>query len=647
MIPNKVKITGYKRLKDCSTYLDRKLIAVVGANEAGKSTLLNALLSIENDDEYKINELTKGNNFNEDDAIVRVEYLIEKDELYILKEYNGIGDPRYYYLSKAVNGRRTHGFTGEVRRNKKHRNLIQIFKLQSLSKSRAKKLINSLEYSKQDEEGDIEETIPLTDLIEQLLLIIDADSENFEDDDFELINQIIETITNPNLKVSVSSQNLLDEFSKMLEELIEIEKQEHPSDSFLKHLDTNRPQFVFFSNDERFLETRYSLEDLQDPSGAIINLLKVGKVDLDSVLDSITNENTGDRLTLLERVNSNLKNEYSKSWSQALVYPQFLFDIDSIKIQIKSIDGYNEITDRSDGLKQYISLKAFLVTRNLPAKPVLLIDEAEMHLHYSAQADLINEFERQEVVNSILYTTHSAGCLPSDLGTGIRSVEPIIHETKNTGISKIRNSIWMNDGGFSPILFAMGANIIAFTLARKAIIAEGPSETILLPRMFREALAIKNLDFQVAPGIASISKDNAALFELESAKTTYLVDGDGGGKANRTKLEKGGIDSDSIVDLPEGYSLEDFIEPIIIQKAINRELFKSGIDEIEFELNKISSTNRILWFEKQCNKLEIKLPNKVRIAENITKENSNINILDKSRKRQLKSVYNKIIKLLN
>jgi len=535
--------------------------------------------------------------------------------------------------------------TEQIKRNKNHRHATLKLISQILSKSRVRKFLNDVEYITYN--GDeIEYSTPLITLIDSLKIILEKRQENLEDDDFGLIDIIQLTISNSSEKLNNTTKKPISDLSNSLKVLFEKEKMEHPKDRFLKYLDKNRPKFIFFDNDERFLKANYSLNDLASPPASIKNLLKVGKVDIESVILAIQNNDTGERLSLLETANNNLRNEYSNSWSQAYVFPQLLFDIDSIKIQIKSGKSYNEITDRSDGLKQYISLKAFLATRDFLSQPVLLIDEAEIHLHYAAQSDLIKEFEKQNEVNSIIYTTHSAGCLPSDLGTGIRSIEPIIQDEINIGYSQIKNSIWLNEGGFSPILFAMGANVIAFTLARKAIIAEGPSETILLPRMFREAMSLDYLDFQVAPGIASISKSDAKLFEFESAKTTYLVDGDKGGKENKKKLQKGGIDANMIVDLPDKYSLEDFVKPEIIQKAINREFRKSGLKKIELDLSKIPENNRIGWFEKQCSKLDLRFPSKVRIAENITKEESDIPILDKSRIRQLKSVYSKVQKNL-
>ena len=163
----------------------------------------------------------------------------------------------------------------------------------------------------------------------------------------------------------------------------------------------------------------------------------VAEINLNDYLNAVNKKDDDERLRLNEIANENLKRQYS-SWSQSKVYPSLLLDKDSLSIKIKLPNKtFIGIEYRSDGFKQYIALKAFLHSKSFDM-PVLLIDEAEIHLHYAAQADLIKEFEEQDYVNSIIYTTHSAGCLPSDLGSGIRVAKQIFVNNNDSGFSKIK-----------------------------------------------------------------------------------------------------------------------------------------------------------------------------------------------------------------
>ena len=70
------------------------------------------------------------------------------------------------------------------------------------------------------------------------------------------------------------------------------------------------------------------------------------------------------------------------------------------------------IAERSAGLRQFVALLAFIEHEAADEDVILLVDEAEAHLHYDAQADLVRVFSKQTVADKIIYTTHSAGCLP-------------------------------------------------------------------------------------------------------------------------------------------------------------------------------------------------------------------------------------------
>jgi len=587
MILNKVIINGYKRFKKASVHLDRKLIAFVGPNEAGKSSFFNALLSIETADKYEENELTRDCQFTDNDTIVRVEYLLEKEEKELVKKFDGTGDIRFYCQWKRNSGGRVHELIGDVERTKTKRSILISTIEELLSNSELKDAIeNTLENGEEDARS-------LKEMLDDVSSGIDLKIETLSEEYLELVKSISLIILSNLSSFKERQKEIFNSSLESINDFLKVEKQKHPKDRLLKYFDNKRPKFLFFSNEERFLKGEYSLEELKNPPASLNNLLHLAGVDSEDAVEIIENKKTGKRLKLQTDANQNLFKEFNDSWSQSEVYPQLLFDIDGVKIQISYIDSFTEIQERSDGLKQYIALKAFLANKDSSVAPILLIDEAEIHLHYSAQSDLVNEFEKQKIVNSIIYTTHSAGCLPSDLGTGVRVVEPLTEDNTDIGISIIKNSIWQNSGGFSPLLLAMGANIIAFTLARKAVIAEGPSETILLPRIIREVLGLEYLDFQVAPGIANISKSNAKSFELEAAKVVYLVDGDEGGDKNRKKLKSGGIEESKIIQLPKNCAIEDFVNSSILIEAIKREFKTSGKTVPQINVEDIPSEDKI------------------------------------------------------
>src|SRR5690606_32745520 len=146
--------------------------------------------------------------------------------------------------------------------------------------------------------------------------------------------------------------------------------------------------------------------------------------------------------------------------------------------------GSTLIAERSDGFRAFVSLLAFTRRHSPSAAPILLLDEAEQHLHYDAQADLVAMFHKQDIAAKIVYTTHSAGCLPHDLGSGVRAIEPIRGaDGEDSGRSRVVNSFWQEGPGYTPLLLLMGARNLAFAPSRRSLLVfgEGGTELVLLP----------------------------------------------------------------------------------------------------------------------------------------------------------------------
>ena len=105
-----------------------------------------------------------------------------------------------------------------------------------------------------------------------------------------------------------------------------------------------------------------------------------------------------------------------EDWGQRKLTVALHIDPTGIEIQIQDREK-NELmrfNEGSAGLQRYVALIAFVYhyAEAQRENPVLLIDEAETHLHYEAQAELVRVLERQAAAQSVIYTTHSIGCLP-------------------------------------------------------------------------------------------------------------------------------------------------------------------------------------------------------------------------------------------
>lgn len=245
-----------------------------------------------------------------------------------------------------------------------------------------------------------------------------------------------------------------------------------------------------------------------------------------------------------------------------------------LEVQIVNEDTeFTAFAERSDGLRQFISLQAF-ATRNLTDDPILLIDEAEQRLHYDAQADMVQMLAKQRVSPKIIYTTHSAGCLPEDLGNGVRMVHP-----SGADQSRIVNRFWgQEQSGLMPLLFGMGASTLAFFPTRRAVMVEGPSDMLLFPTLFREILNETTLGFQFVPGLSNFQRAMVLQVPPKHAGIVYLLDGDSGGKEIASALRKSGVENDHIFTMNNedetAVELEDYIDSrhllAVVNDIINR-----------------------------------------------------------------------------
>jgi len=639
-------LNNFRRFEKTSINLDKNLLAIVGPNESGKSSFFQALLSTKHYEPLSNKELRKGVSFDETDEIVTLEYIIEKKDLEKLIELNGIGKPTRFFRKKTVGGAINTSLSSDVTRNKEARKKAYDLMYKTYNTKKYTKELEGVTYLVDDEDKDSEQGVLV--LMSRVVTLLESDVETYSESELGIIEKYYEVFGNPEADIhSFDGVKRMQLIQVLLGEALKAEKLPHPDKKYRDYLSAIRPTILFYDEDQRKLNETYEVSELTEPSPFLKNLLVVAELDGDDLFKAIEDNDSGRQEALLENANNIIKRKYSEYWNQAEVYPKIKLESNQLRILIRFVNTYNNIGDRSDGLKQFISLFAFALNNDHWKDLVLLVDEAENHLHYSAQTEIVELFENQELANSIIYSTHSAGCLPSDLGTGIRVVKPIRDEHgEDTGVSEFRNSIWSNDGGFTPLLFAMGASVIAFSLTRKAIIAEGPSETILLPRIFREAMQIKSLDFQIAPGLATISTERCKEFEFEASKVGYIIDGDGGGEQIKQKLKSGEIKAKYIVSLPKNHSLEDFINPSILVEAINKELKRYDLSSLVVNIKNLGQKSIVNQLKNLCIEQNIVFPSKVRIAEHIANLPSNIRIVNERKVKAIKSVYVKIQKIL-
>jgi predicted ATP-dependent endonuclease of OLD family len=425
------------------------------------------------------------------------------------------------------------------------------------------------------------ELLPIRGEIERLAELVEALDENPESEALEQLSESTELLAQA---VNESAPQYIRSLPELLLQVISDSQKPDPRQETVNRLFARRPEFVRFDDGARLLPSRYDLTTLaQGVPPGLANLASLARLDLEQLASAVLTERRGDVQQMQEAANAHLSGVFAQRWRQAQLSVSLNVEGTILDIYIREATGsFWEFEQRSDGLRWFVALLALLSTTTRKVRPVLLVDEAEQHLHYDAQADLVTTFQSQSTVAGIIYTTHSAGCLPQDLGAGVKVVRRVSPQT-----STIRNGFWVDDSGtpdeagFSAVLMEMGATTFAFSAARYAVVCEGRTELVLLPTLLREVLGAPVLPVQIVPGLASISPYAVPSLDLAAAKVVFLTDSDTAGRRIRAKLLRAGVSGDRVffLDRDKPSTIEDFIDPVAHRLAIELVFKTSGLGD--------------------------------------------------------------------
>lgn len=211
---------------------------------------------------------------------------------------------------------------------------------------------------------------------------------------------------------------------------------------------------------------------------------------------------------------------------------------------------------------------------------------------------------RQRRTAKVVYSTHSVGCLPPDLGRGIRA----ILAERDSERSSIENSYWSVEPsgdrvGYTPVLFSMGASMLALTVPRYALIAEGPSDAVLLPTLLREAADLEALPYRVVPGLADIADPRASSVSQHGGAVACLSDGDTAGRERLQQIrDSGSIDDSCLFHLgmlrEDEATLEDLVAAGVFRDAVKAEIDTWAIDGLSLD-DGVPDVGRWNWLKQQ------------------------------------------------
>ncbi len=644
----KARLRGFRRFHNVTVDLDEPVVAIVGPNEAGKSSLLDALVSLEHTEAFG-SDITRGTHPPADHRVVELTYALNEEERTYADQLGGIGTPRFLVRHKRPDGQVNDVLSDPYRRDRRPRVEVRQ-KLSSMMESRPPSAPPDELAAPQDEDAEeADEHTPLTQQLDGLLIDLDTEDETLDNE----VLGALDTARSTAEKLSEHAESKVADrwlagLIECIGSLLEHERARHPQADLLEYLSARCPPLLKFEDEDRQLASEYGEQQLANPPAALGNLLALAEVDEAQLRQAMATGRHEDRYTIQDRANRRLRERFGSAWRQSDVTPELQIDEAAVRVQVSAPGGvFTPLAERSDGLRTFVAMYAYTFLHAFENPPVLLIDEAENHLHYDAQADLVRVFTEQKTAAQIIYTTHSAGCLPQDLGRGVRVVRPVLDDNgEDIGQSEVSNSFWTEGAGFSPLMLAMGASVLALVPTRRAVITEGAADFILLPTLFRQALDADHLHFQIAPGLAEVEPEKAAALSLEAPRVAYLLDGDKSGRAHAAKLRGAGVEDREILRLPDRYTPEDLVTEEAFLDAVNEELRRSHGTEVQIEAGSLTTPGRAVALAAWCDERGVDPPSKRKVADRLATVGRRTRILAADQKKPLVEIHQALSALL-
>lgn len=527
------KITGFGRFrKTCTLNFSSGILCIVGPNEAGKSTLLRALQHLNHDQ-----AIEEAHDPFEDGAVEpELEWRFRLTDEEVLRAKLGLG-PRYLVVTKKKRDARSFSLEPPVD--------LKAIRMECSERMTA---LNG-----EPDFGGVPEE-KLDELNELAMVFSDRGSPLTTGD----VARAVGILRKPKTK---AAKQLLDRLTGLAL---------NPAGHFANQL----PHVQSFDPSEQRLEARYEIESLRQPPPALRQLSKRCELDLNDLARRMKSGLS--TKAIQENVDAKLR-DLCSGFSQGNTECAIQIGSDHLEFLIREPDasptGYTKLALRSDGFRRFLSTALFAVGEPGQARPILVVDEIERHLHYDAQSDIITMLEKQRWAANVVYTTHSLGCLPSDW-SGLKVVQ------KSGPLeSKVVNKYWSLGEGYRPLIDASGAASLAFLPLRPALLVEGATDALLLPSLMREACGLQSLEYSVVPGLTNA--EAIPRIARVGSSVQFCVDNDKSGRRIASALEKEyGKTPVHFYSTEDGVELEDFVRYDVLAEAASRYMARYSLPTV-------------------------------------------------------------------
>ncbi len=319
----------------------------------------------------------------------------------------------------------------------------------------------------------------------------------------------------------------------------------------------------------------------KDKFQSVINLFKLGDIDEDKIVTHLTNRDSVYIINFLNTLSKKVSLVLNNTWKQRKnIKLNLHFKETWIEILVEEKDYQIDPNKRSEGLQWYLSfLINFRSKLQTLKNNIILFDQPGDKLHPGGQRDLMERFEEMAEFNQIVYSTHTPFTINKDYPERVRLItrpeddSKIINRLSNREIFKdelLRSSLGLSLSDVSPV-------------AEKNILVEGLLDKLILTDFIEK---LKKFKFSIKLNQSVIIPAHSAskiLYYANFIKSNGLdvlaiFDGDAAGKeAIVENKKKKVLESREILLVSLGKGTAQTIEDIIPIKIITDSINEIGV----------------------------------------------------------------------
>lgn len=240
-----------------------------------------------------------------------------------------------------------------------------------------------------------------------------------------------------------------------------------------------------------------------------------------------------ERAILMSSASNEMTKKFSEWWEQRIHRFRYRTDGPFFRVWVSDdLDSSEiELDQRSAGMQYFFSFYLVFLEEAKGAynNSILLLDEAGLQLHGTAQQKIVKFLENLSRENQLFYTTHSPFMIDGDNLERIR----VVYEDKINGTTKISSNVWPQDkDSLFPLQAALGYSI-AQTLfySKRQLVVEGITDYFILKAMNGLLSDLKKEKLRedaiiVPSGGVSKLMPLAAMLKGQNVEIRVLLDGD-------------------------------------------------------------------------------------------------------------------------